>query len=134
MDDKWIDILSSLPPKPPRSRLEPYAGLIEEMRRRGRTYREISRVLAERCQVRVSRSNVHHFVSLRRRKAEGEAPVEETHDVSRPVPTQPGNELRQRIDALKQRRMAENPRPGEFDFDPSEPLRLQKPDGKNSGP
>src|ERR1035441_5999766 len=89
---------------------------------------------SERCQVRVSRSNVHHFVSLRRRKAEGEAPVEEAHDVSRPVPTQPGNELRQRIDALKQKRMAENPRPGEFDFDSSASLRLQKPDGKNSGP
>ena len=34
-------------PKPPRSRLEPHATLIEEMRRRGWTYREIARVLAE---------------------------------------------------------------------------------------
>jgi hypothetical protein len=44
MDDKWIDILSSLPPRPARSRLEPYCDLIEELRRRGRTYREITSV------------------------------------------------------------------------------------------
>jgi hypothetical protein len=35
-------ILDRLPPKPPRSKLEPHAELIQELRRRGRSYREIS--------------------------------------------------------------------------------------------
>ena len=47
MDDKVSEILDGLPPKPPRSRLDPHVTLIEEMRRRGRTYREIAHVLAE---------------------------------------------------------------------------------------
>ena len=41
MDDKVNEILERLPPKPPRSRLDPHATLIEEMRRRGRTFRAI---------------------------------------------------------------------------------------------
>jgi len=67
MDEKWNDILSSLPARPPRSRLEPYCELIEELRRRGRTYREITSVLLEKCQVRASRSNIHHFVRFAHR-------------------------------------------------------------------
>lgn len=35
--------LSDLPPKPPRSKLEPHRELIRELRRKGRTYREVSR-------------------------------------------------------------------------------------------
>lgn len=41
-------ILDSFPPKSSRSRLEPYAKLIMELHRRGRTYREIVRILSER--------------------------------------------------------------------------------------
>jgi len=37
MDGKFQDILDSLHEKPPRSRLEPYRELIEELRRRERT-------------------------------------------------------------------------------------------------
>ena len=48
MDDKVNEILDRLPAKPPRSRLDPHAALIEEMRRRGRTFAEIARVLAGR--------------------------------------------------------------------------------------
>jgi hypothetical protein len=51
MDDKFGGLLDSLPEKPPRSRLEPYSELIVELRRRGRTYREIARILAEKCKV-----------------------------------------------------------------------------------
>ena len=52
MEDNITKILDGLPPRPPRSRLDPHAILIEEMRRRGRTYKEIARVLAETCQVK----------------------------------------------------------------------------------
>ena len=67
MDDKLQVILDSLPEKRPRSRLEPYCELIDELRRRGRTYREIARILVEKCQLQVSRSTVHDFVRGRSR-------------------------------------------------------------------
>src|ERR1700693_2849769 len=69
MEDNITKILDGLPPRPPRSRLDPHAILIEEMRRRGRTYKEIARVLAETCQVRSSPSNIYYFVQLRAREA-----------------------------------------------------------------
>src|ERR1700689_3674542 len=69
MDSKLSEILDRLAPKPPRSRLDPYAALIEELRRRGRTYREIARVLSEDCQVQSSPSNIYYFVRLRAREA-----------------------------------------------------------------
>jgi IS30 family transposase len=65
MDKQLEDILNSLPPRAPRSRLEPYADLIDEMRRRSWTFRDIARVLGEKCNAEVSPSNVHHFVKLR---------------------------------------------------------------------
>ena len=72
MDDKVNEIIERLPAKPPRSRLDPHAALIEEMRRRGRTFMEIARVLAEECQVSSSPSNIHHFLKLRTRTAKAE--------------------------------------------------------------
>jgi len=118
MDDKWNDILNSLPPKRPRSRLEPYWELIGEMRRRGRTYREIACILAEKCQVGVSVSNLHHFVRLREKRNTAEENIEQSR-------TPAWNGVRQRIAAVKERREVVNPRPAGFDFDPREPLRLQ---------
>ena len=67
MDERFQAILDSLPPKPPRSRLEPYWELIREMRRRGRTYREIAQVLSDKCQVVVATSTIHDFVQVRSR-------------------------------------------------------------------
>jgi len=72
MDDKLNDILDRLSPKRPRSRLDPHGAVIEEMRRRGRTYREIARVLAENCLVQSSPSNIYYFVKLRARAAKQE--------------------------------------------------------------
>lgn len=54
MNDGLKDILDALPAKPPRSRLEPYREFIEELRHRGRTYRDIASILAEKCRVQVS--------------------------------------------------------------------------------
>ena len=47
MEDKLTEILNQLPPKPPRSRLDAHAELIEELLKQGRTYKEIAHVLAE---------------------------------------------------------------------------------------
>ena len=46
MDAKLQELLDGLPPKGPRSRLEPHLELIREMRKRGRSYREIAQFLA----------------------------------------------------------------------------------------
>lgn len=56
-------ILEGLPEKPPRSRLGPYRELIFEMRRRGWTFREIAKVLGEKCGVRVVPSTIYDFVN-----------------------------------------------------------------------
>jgi len=58
MDAKFKEILDGLPSKRPRSRLEPYGELIRELRRRGRTYRDIADILGEKCQVQVTASGV----------------------------------------------------------------------------
>ena len=56
---------SDLPPKPPRSKLEPHRELIRELRRKGRTYREVSRLFAERLGMQVAPSTLHSFVKVR---------------------------------------------------------------------
>jgi hypothetical protein len=70
-------ILNSLPAKKPRSRLEPYRELILEMRKRGRSYREIMQVLNSSCNLAVGKTTVHDFVractkSTRKRRVQGE--------------------------------------------------------------
>jgi len=59
--------LLDLPPNPPRSKLEPHRELIRELRRKGCTYREISRLFAERLGLRVAPSTLHSFVKVRAR-------------------------------------------------------------------
>ena len=61
MDTDLKKILAELPIKPPRSRLEPYREFIEELRSRGRTYRDIAEILAEKCGLHVTASGVHDF-------------------------------------------------------------------------
>lgn len=139
MDDKVNEILDRLPAKPPRSRLDPHASLIEEMRRRGRTFEEIARVLAEECHVSSSPSNIHHFVKVRTRKARlakrasvrsgvssevASSPLATSKTVLQPTPS---TDASLRIAALKQRKPAPPPVSVGFDYDPNEPLRLLKP-------
>lgn len=68
MQDKFKAILDTLEKTPARSRLEPYGELIDELRRRRRTYRDIARILTEECKFNTSRSTVHDFVQSRLRK------------------------------------------------------------------
>ena len=106
MDIRFAEILDSLPPKTPRSRLEPYRELIREMRRRGRTYREIAQVLGERCQVRIAPSTVHEFVIRRARSKP--IPLKEIPEQAaaeppaKALPRAMPNEVQARIQALKQ--------------------------------
>jgi hypothetical protein len=59
--------LSDLPPKSPRSKLEPHRELIRELRRKGRTYREVARLFEERLGLHVAPSTLHSFVKVRAR-------------------------------------------------------------------
>jgi hypothetical protein len=135
MNETFQAILDSLPPKEPRSKLEPYAELIQELRKRGRSYREIASILAERCGVRAGTHTVYNFVRVRASKKGKPAragtgrstqtpavPVSDTTAAARP---ESDNEVWQRIEALKQRTT-----PGfevekkVFQFDENEPLQL----------
>ena len=68
MNETFQAILDSLPPKEPRSKLEPYAELTQELRKRGRSYREIVSILAERCGVRLGTHTVYNSVRVRASK------------------------------------------------------------------
>jgi hypothetical protein len=134
MDDATLQlILDSLPPKPPRSRLEPYRKLIEEMRCRGWTYRDIADVLADKCQVRVVPSTVHDFVQTRARpkpKArDAAAGRSDRRDRTDPADTETTDAAAERnvdgrIAALKARKSVKTSHEPVFTFNEAEPLRL----------
>src|SRR3954462_11437456 len=65
MNETSKAILDSLPPKQPRSKLETYTELIQELRKRDRSYREIAGILAEHCGVRVGIHTGYNFVRVR---------------------------------------------------------------------
>ncbi len=144
MKDKLQDILNTLPEKPPRSRLETYRELIDELRQRGWAYRDIVGVLADKCQLTVSISTLHDFVRLRslgkrtsaKRAATNEAKAT-TIEPKRGVVGSGQNaandeEVRRRIAALKARKPEATPSIDEFDFDPTQPLRLIRPEKTDS--
>ena len=148
MKDQLQEILDSLDEKTPRSRLAPYRKLIIELRRRKYAYREIRRILREKCQVQVSISTLHDFVRAQARK-KTQRPISTTAVSERPEPKKADrtpeivpmpiplltlkssppvgspDEIRQRIAALKQR-AAQPPEPEAklFDYDPDQPLHL----------
>src|ERR1700722_13326179 len=87
-ESRLLDVLSDLPPNPPRSKLEPHRELIRELRRKGRTYREISRLFAGRPGLRVAPSTLHSFVKVRaghRKQAQFELPAVELLSTEQPV-------------------------------------------------
>lgn len=136
MDTKFKEILDSLPPKRPRSRLEPYREFIRELRRRGWTYRDIARILTEKCQVEVTASGVHDFARARwglkwesaKRLVKASmrtAPVASTVPAGRKPAADDG--IQRRIEALKLRKPVTKDAPNQFQFDPTQPLRIKKP-------
>jgi hypothetical protein len=136
MEDQLKQILESLPEKTPRSRLAPYREFIEELRRVGRTYRDIAAILAEKCQLRVSASTIHDFFRIHgggqrnrsTRKSEGRrssaGPAREPEDNI--VKTDSNLSMRERILALKLSEQTGQPNREVFRFDASEPLRFGK--------
>jgi hypothetical protein len=107
--------------KPFHSKLEPFAELIRDLRRRRNTYQEIRDKLREEHGITASRSTIFSFVKVRskRRKfytmTEGVAPVS---------PTQARHTL-DPIEALRRKPLPE-PKKKIFEFDETKPLTLIK--------
>ncbi len=147
MVNKFRDILDSLPAPEARSRLDPFQELIDELHRRGRTYREISSILADRCKVSVSASTVYRFLH-RRSRVRSKSRKSEISPVSR---MKKGNhaaitegrpsiisetetipdEIQRKISALKLQPAIDQTESQIFHYDPNEPLHLSKKPGRN---
>jgi hypothetical protein len=120
MNDQLKAVVEGLPDKPPRSRLEPYKEFVEELRRRGRTYKDIATIFAEELSIRVTAAGVHDFV--RRRRSANSKPKLESHEgmparITPPMASTPVVASNTSVDRHTKT----------FNFDPDEPLRLTKP-------
>jgi hypothetical protein len=140
VDDNTIkEIIKSLPPKPARSKLEPYAKLILELHRGGRSFREIVRVLSESCDFKTSHSTVNDFVRARLKKKEKPQKKKKTAEPSQsnrpgfisgkrqeiePIVTE--QEIQRRISDLKNRRTKNETASQLFEYDPDQPLQLPR--------
>ena len=146
MDERTCKILGCLPEQPARSSLDPWRELIQELRRRGRTYRDIAGILLEHCQVRVAPSTIFRFVRTRSKAARKAR--SETRQLTVPrrikeraVPNCPesirenskSEEVQQRILALKLKPAAKEQASQVFNYNPDEPLRLPEKFGAEKG-
>ena len=116
---------ASLPPKPPRSKLEPHRELIRELRRKGRTYREVSRLFAERLGLQVAPSTLHSFIKVRarhRKQVQFELPPV---DVVRDIVATPTS----RVAAFKAKPTVQEAKRSRFVFRENEPLTLSTQGG-----
>ena len=112
-------ILESLPEKQYRSKLEPHRELIRELRRKGRTYREVARLFHERLGLYVAPSTLHSFVKVRakhRKRTQFELPSLEL--ASAPPPAL------DRVAALRGKPEVPKSKPARFVFRENEPLTL----------
>jgi IS30 family transposase len=143
MDDKYQEILKALPESSPRSCLDPFREFIGELRRRGRTYREVAYILANYCNIQVSVSTVfrflhsrgrtkshprsHHFAKVPEMTKEGSnLPSKATPHTNSEKADIAFDEIWQRIADLKSRQVPTETAPKLFDYDPDQPLHLRK--------
>ena len=140
VEDRFQDILSKVTKKSGRSRLEPYGDLIDELRGRGLTYRNISDILTAELQFQVPKSTVNDFVRERSRRMRNAARRSSRKTIPAPivptatVPASQGpseDEVRRRIAALKARKPATEPSTEGFHYNPDEPLRLIDPEKRD---
>jgi hypothetical protein len=111
--------LAGFPPKPPRSKLEPHRELIRELRRKGRTYREVARLFHERLGLHVALSTLHSFVKVRakhRKQTQFELPSVGQAATESPV--------LERVAALKAKPTVREAKRDRFVFRENEPLTL----------
>ena len=119
MEPALQTILESLPEKQHRSKLEPHRELIRELRRKGRTYRDLAQIFHERLELHVAPSTLHSFVKVRakhRKRTQFELPPLESATTELPVPD--------RLAALKAKPTVREAKRARFDFRENEPLTL----------
>lgn len=146
MDARFKAILDALPANQPRSRLEPYRELIVEMRKRGRSYREIVRILMQSCGLAVGASTVNDFVLARTKstsKSRSGVPKEtsatnrssvalrSTYKNSKSVQAlisapKALEGIARKIKAVKDQPPMNRKKKAVFEYNPDEPLRLQR--------
>ena len=142
MNKPLSEILNSIPPKPPRSKLEPHFQLIRELRRRKTTYREIAKVLEEFIGLHVDPSTIYDFVQVRKRRARPARHVEElpstpcadgiappNSEVESPISSRTStmdgtSDAYSRIEALKRRRHNPETKDQAFHFEEGGPLHI----------
>ena len=133
MDDNFKAILDNLPKRRQRSKLEPYTELIDQLRLRGHTYREIARILEEKCDLLVASSTIVRFVvacSKTQRKGMKHHEIRKTRATvvgimdANVTPVAQGDDVLKRIEALKQRPAKNMQPPKQFEYDPDQPLHL----------
>jgi hypothetical protein len=110
--------LPSLRGKPFQSKLEPFADLIRDLRRRRNSYREIAQILREEHRVVADRTTIWNFVKVRSKPRHVFTMAEEA------VPARAGTSLPDPIAALKARPIPEPKKPL-FIFDENKPLTLK---------
>ena len=111
--------LAGFPPKPPRSKLEPHRELIRELRRKGRTYREVAHLFDEHLGLHVALSTLHSFVKVRakhRKRTQFELPPVALIAADSP--------LLERVAALKAKPAVREAKHTRFVFRENEPLPL----------
>jgi len=119
MEPELRTILESLPEKTYRSKLEPHRELIRELRRKGRTYREVARLFEERLGLYVAPSTLHSFAKVRakhRKRTQFELPPIQLSTAESPV--------LDRVSAFKAKPVVRTAKPSRFVFRENEPLTL----------
>jgi len=117
--------IDNLPEKPPRSKLEPHRELIRELRRKGRTYREVAHLFEERLGLYVAPSTLHSFVKVRakhRKRTQFELPPIQLATADSPV--------LDRVSAFKAKPVVRTVKPTRFVFRENEPLTLTNNGGE----
>ena len=92
LDDQIAKFLAEADARPARSKLEPCAGLIRELRQRRWPYRKIAAALAERFGVKASPSTIHDFLRVRAhqtRDRKPEAPTKSPASEAKPTADPP---------------------------------------------
>jgi hypothetical protein len=135
MDEKLRQLLDQMPERPPRSKLEPYAEVIRELRKKRRTYQEIAAFFKQHLQLSVAPSTLHDFVKTRARQARNRPPAaielpapepkEAVHNEEAAAVLRPSKDaVRKQIQAVKNRFVASPQERPRFEFDPQQPLTL----------
>jgi hypothetical protein len=107
--------------------------LIKQLRRRGHAYREIARILAEKCDMVVVSSTVVRFVATFAREKRKYSKRHDSRNERRIAPqiigvnvtsATPDADLWKRIETLKQQPAKIANSFKQFDYDPDQPLQL----------